>query len=135
LISATGRRASTARFALTMHQFLPYAWFGGRCVPFAEATLSVATHALHYGTGAFGGMRALPNPSDPAEILLFRADRHIRRLSQSARLLLTELPEETIHDAIVTFLRANKPTCPVYLRPFVFSSTDWSWATTSPLRV
>lgn len=105
-----------------MHQFLPYAWFGGRCVPFAEATLSVATHALHYGTGAFGGMRALPNPSDPAEILLFRADRHTRRLSQSARLLLTELPEETIHDAIVTFLRANKPTCPVYLRPFVYTS-------------
>lgn len=122
MISATGRRASTARFALTMHQFLPYAWFGGRCVPFAEATLSVATHALHYGTGAFGGMRALPNPSDPAEILLFRADRHTRRLSQSARLLLTELAEETIHDAIVTFLRANKPTCPVYLRPFVYTS-------------
>jgi len=105
-----------------MHQFLPYAWFGGACVPFAEATLSVATHALHYGTGAFGGMRALPNPSDPAEILLFRADRHTRRLSQSARLLLTELAEETIHDAIVTFLRANKPTCPVYLRPFVYTS-------------
>ena len=105
-----------------MHQFLPYAWFGGRCVPFAEATLSVATHALHYGTAAFGGMRALPNPSDPAEILLFRADRHTRRLSQSARLLLTELPEETIHEASVTFLRANKPTCPVYLRPFVYTS-------------
>ncbi len=105
-----------------MHQFLPYAWFGGKCVPFAEATLSVATHALHYGTAAFGGMRALPNPSDPGEILLFRADRHARRLSQSARLLLTELPEQTIHDAIGTFLRANKPTCPVYLRPFVYTS-------------
>jgi branched-chain amino acid aminotransferase len=105
-----------------MHQFLPYAWFGGKCVPFAEATLSVATHALHYGTGAFGGMRALPNPSDPAEILLFRADRHARRLSQSARLLLTELSEQTIHDAIAAFLQANKPTCPVYLRPFVYTS-------------
>jgi branched-chain amino acid aminotransferase len=105
-----------------MHQFLPYAWFGGRCVPFAEATLSVATHALHYGTGAFGGMRALPNPSDPGEILLFRADRHARRLSQSARLLLTELSEQTIHDAINAFLQANKPSCPVYLRPFVYTS-------------
>jgi branched-chain amino acid aminotransferase len=105
-----------------MHQFLPYAWFGGKCVPFAEATLSVATHALHYGTGAFGGMRALPNPSDPAEILLFRADRHAHRLSQSARLLLTELSEQTIHDAIAAFLQANKPTCPVYLRPFVYTS-------------
>ena len=105
-----------------MHQFLPYAWFGGKCVPFAEATLSVATHALHYGTGAFGGMRALPNPADANEILLFRADRHARRLSQSARLLLTELSEDTIHAAIVEFLRANKPAKPVYLRPFVYTS-------------
>jgi branched-chain amino acid aminotransferase len=105
-----------------MHQFLPYAWFGGRCVPFAEATLSVATHALHYGTGAFGGMRALPNPHDPGEILLFRADRHARRLSQSARLLLTDLSEATILGAIEAFLRANKPTSPAYLRPFVYTS-------------
>jgi len=105
-----------------MHQFLPYAWFGGRCVPFAEATLSVATHALHYGTGAFGGMRALPNPADANEILLFRADRHARRLSQSARLLLTELSEATILEAITAFLRANRPTTPAYLRPFVYTS-------------
>jgi branched-chain amino acid aminotransferase len=105
-----------------MHQFLPYAWFGGKCVPFAEATLSVATHALHYGTGAFGGMRGLPNPADPNEVLLFRADRHARRLSQSARLLLTELKEETVHKAIQAFLQANKPATPFYLRPFVYTS-------------
>jgi branched-chain amino acid aminotransferase len=105
-----------------MHQFLPYAWFGGTCVPFAEATLSVATHALHYGTGAFGGMRALPNPADPSEILLFRADRHARRLSQSARLLMADLEEQTIHAAIDAFLKANKPSCPIYLRPFVYTS-------------
>lgn len=105
-----------------MHQFLPYAWFDGKVVRFEDATLSVATHALHYGTGAFGGMRALPNPADPREILLFRADRHARRLSQSARLLLTDLPETTIHQAIVAFLKANQPTCPVYLRPFVYTS-------------
>jgi branched-chain amino acid aminotransferase len=105
-----------------MHQFLPYAWFKGRCVPFAEATVSVATHALHYGTGAFGGMRALPNPVDADEILLFRADRHARRLSQSARLLLTELSETTILEAITAFLQANRPRTPAYLRPFVYTS-------------
>jgi branched-chain amino acid aminotransferase len=104
-----------------MHQFLPYAWFGGACVPFAEATLSVATHALHYGTGAFGGMRGLPNPDDPGEVLLFRADRHARRLTQSARLLLTELSEETVINAIHAFLQANKPRKPFYLRPFVYT--------------
>jgi branched-chain amino acid aminotransferase len=105
-----------------MHQFLPYAWFGGQCVPFEEANLSVATHALHYGTGAFGGMRGIPNPADPGEVLLFRADRHARRLSQSARLLLHELPEETIHAALGSFLKANKPTSPFYMRPFVYTS-------------
>jgi branched-chain amino acid aminotransferase len=105
-----------------MHKFLPFAWFGGRCVPFEEAKISVATHALHYGTGAFGGMRALPNPHNPAEMLLFRADRHARRLSQSARLLLTELSEETIHTAIQAFLQANRPTTPIYLRPYVYTS-------------
>ncbi|MFM7734321.1 MAG: branched-chain amino acid transaminase [Cyanobium sp.] len=105
-----------------MHKFLPQAWFGGRCVPFEQATLSVATHALHYGTGAFGGMRGLPNPADPGEVLLFRADRHARRLSQSARLLLHELREETVHKAIHAFLRGNRPTCPFYMRPFVYTS-------------
>ena len=104
-----------------MHQFLPYAWFGGTCVPFAEATLSVATHALHYGTGAFGGMRGLPNNEDPGEVLLFRADRHARRLTQSARLLLTELSEDTVHAAIHAFLQANRPSKPFYLRPFVYT--------------
>jgi branched-chain amino acid aminotransferase len=105
-----------------MHQFLPFAWFGGKCVPFAEATLSVATHALHYGTGAFGGMRGLPNPEDPSEVLLFRADRHARRLSQSARLLLTDLSEDTVLEAIRAFLAANRPGKPFYMRPFVYTS-------------
>ena len=54
--------------------------------------------------------------------LLFRADRHARRLSQSARLLLHELPEETIHAAIRAFLKANRPGCPFYMRPFVYTS-------------
>ena len=105
-----------------MHQFLPFAWFGGKCVPFAEATLSVATHALHYGTGAFGGMRGLPNPEDPSEVLLFRADRHARRLSQSAKLLLMDLNEETVLEAIQAFIKANRPTKPFYMRPFVYTS-------------
>jgi branched-chain amino acid aminotransferase len=67
-------------------------------------------------------MRALPNPADPGEILLFRADRHARRLSQSARLLLAELEESTILVAIDAFLQANRPTTPIYLRPFVYTS-------------
>ena len=105
-----------------MHQFLPYAWFRGECVPFEEAKVSIATHALHYGTGAFGGMRAVPDPTDPNSILLFRVDRHANRLSQSAKLLLTDLKEETVIEAIKAIIKINKPEIPIYLRPFVYTS-------------
>ena len=105
-----------------MHQFLPYAWFQGRCVPFEEAKVSVATHALHYGTGAFGGMRAIPDPNKPGGMLLFRAERHARRLSQSAHLLMADLAEDTVMEALTAVLHANKPTTPIYLRPFVYTS-------------
>ena len=105
-----------------MHQFLPYAWFQNQCVPFEEARISIATHALHYGTGAFGGMRAIPDPQQADTMLLFRADRHARRLSQSARLLLIDLTEETILTSLTAMLRANQPDQPIYLRPFVYTS-------------
>ena len=105
-----------------MHQFLPYAWFQGRCVPFDEAKVSVATHALHYGTGAFGGMRAIPDPNKPGGMLLFRAERHARRLSQSAHLLMADLAEDTVMEALTAVLHANNPRTPIYLRPFVYTS-------------
>ena len=105
-----------------MHQFLPYAWFRGECVPFEEAKVSIATHALHYGTGAFGGMRAVPDPTDPNSILLFRVDRHANRLSQSAKLLLTDLKEETVIEALTAIIKINRPEKPIYLRPFVYTS-------------
>ncbi len=105
-----------------MHQFLPFAWFQGKCVPFEEARVSIATHALHYGTAAFGGMRAIPDPSNKSSILLFRADRHAKRLSQSARFLLKDLDEEAILTSITKFIKANSPTKPIYLRPFIYTS-------------
>lgn len=105
-----------------MHQFLPFAWFQGQCVPFDEAKVSIATHALHYGTGAFGGMRAIPDPQNSNAMLLFRAERHAKRLSDSARLLLGELSEETVHIAIEAMLKANRPRKPIYLRPFFYTS-------------
>ncbi len=105
-----------------MHQFLPYAWFNGECIPFAEAKISIATHALHYGTAAFGGMRAIPNPSDKNEFLLFRTDKHIKRLTQSAKFLLTELKEDYVFNALEKIIKINKPTKPIYIRPFVYTS-------------
>ena len=105
-----------------MHEFLPYAWFEGKCIPFKEAKISIATHALHYGTAAFGGMRAIPNPSNKEEFLLFRTDKHIKRLSQSAKLLLTDISEEYIFKALEEVIKINRPRNPIYIRPFVYTS-------------
>lgn len=102
--------------------FLPVAYFQGKYVPFETANLSIATHALHYGTGAFGGLRGLPDPADPNTILLFRLDRHSQRLSQSAKFLHYDLSASQIQTAIEGFVRHNKPRAPFYIRPFVYTS-------------
>jgi branched-chain amino acid aminotransferase len=105
-----------------MYNFLPIAYFQGKFVPFAEANVSIATHALHYGTGAFGGMRGIPDPQNPQQILLFRLTDHCQRLSNSAKLLHFDLPASKIEQAIVELVRQNKPQASFYLRPFVYTS-------------
>ncbi len=105
-----------------MHNFLPTAYFKNQFLPFVDANLSIATHALHYGTGAFGGMRGIPDPQNPQQILLFRLDRHCRRLSDSARLLHFDLPADKIQNIIVEFVQANQPKTSFYIRPFVYTS-------------
>ena len=105
-----------------MHIFLETAYFQNKFVPFKEANISIATHALHYGTGAFGGMRGLPNPENPEQILLFRLDRHCSRLSDSAKLLNYDLPADKIEQIIIDFVKKNKPDKSFYIRPFVYTS-------------
>jgi branched-chain amino acid aminotransferase len=105
-----------------MDNFLPIAYFQNQFVPFKEANVSIATHALHYGTGAFGGLRGIPDPANPNQILLFRLDRHAARLSNSARLLNFELPADKIQATIIEFVQKNKPTASFYIRPFVYTS-------------
>ncbi len=105
-----------------MHNFLPFAYFEQQFVPFENAKLSIATHALHYGTGAFGGLRGIPNPANSRQILLFRLDRHCARLSQSARFLQYDLPADKIQSTIAEFIRKNQPQVSFYIRPFVYTS-------------
>ncbi len=105
-----------------MHNFLDIAYFQNKFVPFKDANISIATHALHYGTGAFGGMRGLPNPENSQQILLFRLDRHCSRLSDSAKLLNYDLPADKISSVIVDFVKKNQPDKPFYIRPFVYTS-------------
>ncbi|UBF28101.1 branched-chain amino acid transaminase [Kovacikia minuta CCNUW1] len=105
-----------------MNHFLPIAYFQNQFVPFEEAKLSIATHALHYGTGAVGGLRGILNPENSREILLFRLERHCQRLSHSAKLLHYDLPAQQIKTIIVEVIQRNRPTTSFYIRPLVYAS-------------
>ncbi|GAB7079633.1 branched-chain amino acid transaminase [Megalodesulfovibrio paquesii] len=101
-----------------MLQTTPYIWFDGKIVPWAEANVHVLTHALHYGTGVFEGIRAY-NCGDCSAV--FRLAEHVRRLFDSARIMRMEIPhsEQTITDAIVETLTMNKMK-EGYIRPLVY---------------
>jgi branched-chain amino acid aminotransferase len=105
-----------------MSDFLPIAYFQDKFVPFSEANISIATHALHYGTAAFGGLRGIRDPQNPQQVLLFRLDRHCKRLSQSAKFLNVEISADKIQQIIVDFVKKNQPTTSFYIRPLVYSS-------------
>jgi branched-chain amino acid aminotransferase len=102
--------------------FLPVAYFKGDFIPFDQAKVSIATHALHYGTAAFAGIRGIPDPQNEKQILIFRLDRHCRRMSASAKFLHHELPADKIHQTIIEFVKRNKPTESFYIRPLVYTS-------------
>lgn len=105
-----------------MENFLPIAYFQNTFLPFTDAKLSIATHALHYGTGAIAGLRGILNPENSQEILLFRLERHCQRLSQSARLLHYRLSVPQIKSVLIEFVQRNRPTKPFYIRPLVYTS-------------
>lgn len=103
-------------------KFLKYAFHSWEFKDFKDASMSIATHWLHYWTWAFWGLRAFPNPENNDEIILFRLDNHAKRLSKSAKLLGFELSPTFIKEKIVEFVKLNKPTTPIYIRPFVYTS-------------
>ncbi|MEM8779991.1 MAG: branched-chain amino acid transaminase, partial [Cyanobacteria bacterium P01_G01_bin.49] len=105
-----------------MHTFLPIAYFENEFVPFEAAKISIATHSLHYGTAAFGGMRGIPDPENSGQILLFRLERHCKRLSQSAKFLNYDLPFDKLQQIIIDFVKKNKPSQSFYIRPLVYTS-------------
>jgi branched-chain amino acid aminotransferase len=102
---------------------LPYAYFEGRIVPLAEARVSVATHALQYGTGAFGGIRGYRS-GDGGAVHLFRLQDHYRRFMHSAKLLRITLPLDLdgLCELSAELTRRNGHLGEVYLRPFMYKA-------------
>ncbi len=102
-----------------------YAFFKGQIVPIEQAKVSVMTHALHYGTAAFAGMRAYWN-DDEHQLFVFRPIDHFTRFKQSASLLMIDLPytPEQLRDILVELLRREDYHENIYIRPLVYKSEE-----------
>src|SRR6188508_1654497 len=93
-------------------------WMNGRLVKWADATVHVASHGLHYGSGVFEGIRAYETPGGSS---IFRLTDHLQRLHDSARLLGMELPYSVgqLRQATMELVAANG-LAECYLRPIAF---------------
>ena len=96
-------------------------WVNGKFVPFEEATVHVLSHALHYGTSVFEGIRCYDTESGSA---VFRLREHMRRLLDSAKIYRMEVPytlDELEEAALATIREAGLKSC--YIRPVVYRGT------------
>jgi branched-chain amino acid aminotransferase len=93
-------------------------WMNGRLVEWADATIHVASHVVHYGSGVFEGARCYDTPRGPA---CFRLDAHMRRLLDSARIYRLDSPydQAALTNATVELIRLNGyKAC--YIRPLIY---------------
>jgi branched-chain amino acid aminotransferase len=102
-----------------------FAYFQGKIVPYSEARVGVATHALNYGTAAFGGLRGYWN-SDEQQLFVFRPRDHFKRLLNSARLLAANLDHtpETLTQVLLELLRQEGYREDCYIRPLIYKADE-----------
>ena len=95
-------------------------WMNGEFVNWEDATVSVMSHTLHYGTGVFEGIRARECPKGTS---IFRLNDHVDRLYNSAKAYNMNIPydKEVITQAIKDSVHLNNLTS-AYIRPLVFLS-------------
>jgi branched-chain amino acid aminotransferase len=93
-------------------------WMNGTLVDWKDATVHVLSHALHYGTGVFEGIRCYETSRGPA---VFRLRDHLERMQRSARIFQMELPYSTdeLAEATSELIKANNlRSC--YVRPIAY---------------
>jgi branched-chain amino acid aminotransferase len=100
-----------------------HVFFEGKIVPFEDAKISVATHALHYGTGVFGGLRGYWN-EDKEQLYLFRPFDHYHRLLNSGRMMNMSVPydEESLIQLTLDLIRMEGWQEDIYVRPFIYKA-------------
>jgi branched-chain amino acid aminotransferase len=99
------------------------AYFNGRIVPMSEANVSIATHALNYGTGCFEGIRAYWN-AEREQLFVLKLREHFQRFANSRRMLKMSSDEtvDELCDATVELLRRQNFRQGTYIRPIAFKS-------------
>lgn len=102
-----------------------YAFLNGDIVPIEQATVGVMTHALHYGTAVFGGLRGYWN-SNEEQLYVMRPHDHFKRLLSSASLLRMnfEYTPEGLTDILMQLLRSENFHENCYIRPLMYKSTE-----------
>ena len=102
-----------------------YAYFKGKIVPYSEAKVGVLTHALNYGTAAFGGLRGYWN-AEAEQLYLFRPLDHYRRFLNSAKLLLIDLEHtpESLTQLTIELLQKEGYQRNVYIRPLAYKADE-----------
>ncbi len=93
-------------------------WMNGSMVPFRDAKVHVLTHALHYSTSVFEGIRCYDTPDGSA---IFRLPEHVDRFFRSAKMysMKMEFSKEEITDAIIDTVRASGLR-EAYIRPLAY---------------
>lgn len=102
-----------------------FAFFKGKIVPYSEAKVGILTHALHYGTAVFGGLRGYWNDEEK-QLFIFRPRDHYKRFLASAKILRMDVPY-TVDDLIgftKEVLRAEGYEEDVYIRPLLYLSDE-----------
>lgn len=110
-------------------------WLDGRFVPWDGANVHIMTLGLHYGLGVFEGIRAYRCADGRTAV--FRLSEHIRRMFDSARILLLQMPytQEQVGDVCAEILRVNKMDHG-YVRPLAFMAEGaMGLGTVNPTRV
>lgn len=98
---------------------LKYVWFDGKYISADKAMVPITTHAIHYGTSVFEGIRAYWNKEN---LFVLRLDDHVKRFRKSGQYYQISLnySDKEISDAILGLLRKNKIKNHCYIRPFYF---------------
>jgi branched-chain amino acid aminotransferase len=101
------------------------AYFRGQTVPVSEAKVSIMTHALHYGTAVFEGVRGNWN-QEQGKMFIFRLREHYERLMRGCRILMMDVhySVDELCEITVELVRSCGYTEDVYIRPIAYKSTE-----------